>query len=157
MNPDDPVEACGIVSAYMTVLERHYRANEQFPMPHSTLPHPKHLIRQSLRTMIGSLAAAGQITQELQGVLEIAYTSLADYLDDELVQVMREYRDAMSDLDAEAGRGREKTGTAAWGRIAETSSLVAGIARTTADEAEALRAEFQQFTTRVAVESPQPT
>jgi hypothetical protein len=157
MDPDDAVEARGIVSAYMTVLERHYRANEQFPMPHSTLPHPKHLIRQSMRTMVGSLAAAGQITQELQDALEIAYTSLADYLDDELVKVMREYGDAMSNLDAEAGRGREKTGTAAWGRIAETSSLVARIARATADEAEALRAEFQQFTTRMAAEAPQRT
>ena len=73
--------------------------------------------------------------------------SLADYVDDELVRVMREYRKAMSELDVAAGSGQEKTGTAAWGRVAEMSSLVAGIAKAMADEAETLRTEFQQFAT----------
>jgi hypothetical protein len=157
MDPDDPFEAQEIVRAYMAVLEQHYRAGDTFPIPRSTLPHSKDLIRQSMQTMLRSLAAAGQITQEVRSVLEIAYVSLADYLDEELVQVMREYGRALSELDAEAGHGREKTGSAAWARIAETSSLVARIARATADETESLRAEFQQFATHPATEAPQPT
>ena len=157
MDPDDPVEAHTIVCAYLTVLERHYGGNETFPMPHSALPYSKHIIRRSMRTMVGSLAAAGQITEELHASLEIAHTSLADYVDDELVQAMREYGQAMSEINADAGRGREKTGTAAWERIAETSPLVARIARAIADEAATLRAEFQQLTKQKAAEAPQPT
>jgi hypothetical protein len=155
MDPDNPVEAHRIVHAYLTVLDQHYQANESFPMPHSTLPYSKPIIRQSLHTVVGSLAAAGQITPELHRTLEIAYMSLADYVDEELVRVMREYRQAMSELDE--GRGREKTGTAAWEQVAETSSLVAGIAQAIADEAESLHSEFQHFATHKTAEAPQPT
>jgi hypothetical protein len=153
MDPEMPLEAQNIVTAYMTVLEQQYRANEAFPMPVSTLPYPKHLIKQSMRTMAGSLAVTGQLTAELHGVLEIAYTSLADYVDDELVQVMREYRQALSDLDTDGRMGREKASTPAWGRIAETGSLVARIARAIADEADALRAEFREFQPHVAAQA----
>jgi hypothetical protein len=157
MDPDDPTNAHQIVSAYMTRLEEHYGADEPFPLPLSTLPYTKHIITQSMKTMVGSLAAAGQITPELHRVLEIAYTSLADYVDDELVRVMREYRKAMSELDVAAGSGQQKTGTTAWGQVAEMSSLVAGIAKAMADEAEMLRTEFQQFATHTAAEAPQPS
>src|SRR5262245_3806710 len=114
MDADDPVEAHQIVRAYMTVLDQHYHANEPFPMPHSTLPYSKPIIRQSMKTTVGSLAAAGQFTPELHRTLEIAYASLADYVDEELVRVMREYRQAMLELDDTGGQGKEKTGTAAW-------------------------------------------
>jgi hypothetical protein len=157
MDPDDPTDAHQIVSAYMTRLEQDYGADEPFPLALSTLPYSKHIIPQSMKTMVGSLTAAGQLTPELHRVLEIAYMSLADYVDDELVRVMREYRQAMSELDVAAGSGQEKTGTAAWRQIAETSSLVAGIAKTIADEAETLHTEFQQFATHTAAEAPQPT
>ena len=70
---------------------------------------------------------------------------------------MREYRKAMSELDVAAGSGQEKTGTTAWGQVAEMSSLVAGIAKAMADEAETLRTEFQQFATHTAAEAPQPS
>src|SRR5215510_5687540 len=99
MDPDIPIEAQDIVRAYMTVLEHQYRTNESFPMPLSTLPYPKPIIRRAMQTMVVSLSSTGELTSELRDGLEIAYTSLADYLDDELVQVMREYNGAMSDLD----------------------------------------------------------
>src|SRR5262245_41628936 len=155
---NDRLEAHEIVRAYMAVLEQHYRANEPFPMPSSTLPHAKQLIKRSMREVVGSLSAARPLTEDMRGVLEIAYTSLADYLDDELVQVMREYNEAMSSLEAdEAGRGREKTGTAAWGRIAESGSLVARIAQSIADETDTLRSEFQQFAQQVVRGAGAPT
>ncbi|HEY1308069.1 MAG TPA: hypothetical protein VGF24_31165 [Vicinamibacterales bacterium] len=150
MDPDIPIEAQDIVRAYMTVLEHQYRTNESFPMPLSTLPYPKPIIKRSMKTMVVSLSATGQLTSELRDGLEIAYATLADYLDDELVQVMREYSAAMSELDGDGRIGREKTSTTAWGRISATSSLVARIAQASAEEADTLRAEFHSFQPQTA-------
>ena len=150
MDPDKSIEAQDVVRAYMTVLEHQYRTNDSFPMPLSTLPYPKPIIKQSMQTTVVSLSATGQLTSELRDAFEIAYTSLADYLDDELVQVMREYSAAMSDLDSDGRIGRDKTSTEAWGRISATSSLVARIAQASAEEADALRAEFHSFQLQAA-------
>jgi len=150
MDPDIPIEAQDIVRAYMLVLEHQYRTNDTFPMPLSTLPYPKPIIRRSMQTTVASLSATGQLTSELQDALEIAYTSLADYLDDELVQVMREYNAAMAALDSDQRIGREKTSTAAWGTISATSSLVARIAQAASEEADTLRAEFRAFRPQTA-------
>ena len=157
MNPEIPTEAQNIVRAYMAVLEDQYRANESFPMPASTLPYSKPIIKQSVHTIVTTLSSAGQLNDELRGVLEIAYTSLADYLDDELVRVMREYQAALSDLDHDGRMGRDKTDTAAWARVSETSALVARIAHAIAQDTDALRTEFQTFGSPAASPIPSST
>jgi hypothetical protein len=154
MNPASPVDAHEIVRAYLTALDQQYRAKASFPVSRTALPFSRQVIQRSIRTVVESLTTAGQLSQELRETLEIAYTSLADYVDEELVQVMREYHDALSALDADGRIGREKTGTAAWGRIAETSSLVARIARAIADDADVLRAEFREFSTQIVTTAP---
>lgn len=150
MDPENPIDAHAIARAYMAVLEQHYRESDPFPMPHSALPFPKPVIQRSIRTVLAALAQAGSLTPELVDTLEVAYTSLADYVDDELVRVMREYHGALADLDADTRRGPEKTSTAAWGVVADTSSLVGRIARAIADDTTALRAEFREFRSHTA-------
>lgn len=157
MDPEIPTEAHHIVRAYMAVLEGQYRANESFPMPASTLPYSKPVIKQSVRTIVAALSSAGQLNDDLYGVLEIAYTSLADYLDDELVRVMREYHAAMSELDDDGRMGRDKTDTTAWARLSETSALVARIAHAIAEDTDALRAEFHTFESQTASPIPSST
>ena len=154
MDPASPVDAHEIVHAYLTSLDQQFRANESFPVSQSTLPYSRPVIKCSIRTVVESLTAAGQLTEDLRNALEIAYTSLADYLDDELVQVMHEYRDALSALDADGRIGREKAGTAAWVRISETSSLVGRIARAIAEDTDALRAEFRTFSPQIVTTAP---
>jgi len=150
MNPEDPREAHAIVRAYVSVLEQHFRADDPFPMPTSTLPYSKPAIKQSVRTVVDALTRTGQLSGELRALLETAYASLADYLDDDLVRVTREYRAALSDLEGDGRTAREKTDTPGWTRLADTSGLVGRIARAAADEADMLRAEFCTFGSRPA-------
>jgi len=73
--------------------------------------------------------------------LEQAYAALADYVDDDLVRVMAEYREALASVSDVRPSDRQRT--PAWQRIADTSRLAGEIARTIAEEAAALHLEFR--------------
>jgi hypothetical protein len=145
MDPHIPAEAQQVTNAYAAFLERQYAAGQALPLSRSALPYSKEIIRRSIQTAASALASSGQLTEELRDFLETTYVSLADCVDDELARVMREYRQAMDGLAAEPGLGHGKTGSAAWRQLSETSALVAKITRAMTDEAEALRAEFDEF------------
>jgi hypothetical protein len=67
--------------------------------------------------------------------------ALADYVDDDLVRVMTEYREALTSI-ADVRAARDRLQSPAWQRVAETSRLAGEIARTIADDTTALRLEF---------------
>ncbi len=79
--------------------------------------------------------------------LQTAYTSLADYIDSELVDLLTEFRSSAAELSAVPVSPREKTSTAAWRRVAESGALAGEVARAIAAEAEMLRREFEALLT----------
>jgi hypothetical protein len=141
MNPDDPESAHAIVSDYVRVLEQHADA-DSYPSAR-VLPYPKPTIKTAIVTCLTTLRETGQLTEDLRDFLESAYVALADYLDEELVRVMAEYREATAALAAEGAAARDKVRTAAWQRITETSRLAGDIARGVAEESGSLRLEFR--------------
>jgi hypothetical protein len=144
MNPEDPESAQRIVAEYASVLERESEA-EIYPSSVSSLPYPKPTIKAAIRTCVRALAATDQLTPELSDFLEIAYVSLADYVDEDIVQLLTEFREASATLAADERRAREKVGTPAWNRLRESSQLAGDIARMIAEQTESLRQEFQEF------------
>src|SRR5918992_2481366 len=140
MNPDDPESAQRIVTDYVTVLE--HGDSLAYPASVRLLPYPKQTIKSAILTCAASLRQTDQLTGEMHDFLEQAYSALADYTDDDLVQVMAEYREALAAV-ADVRSAREKLSTPAWQRIAETSRLAGEIARSIADETAALRLEFR--------------
>lgn len=139
-----PQEAQRVVAAYLKVVEDHAAA-DVYPGALRDLPHSKEIIRAAFRVSTTALAETGQLTPELRAYLEIAYVSLADYLDDEGAALLREYASAGQELAADPRRPREKTGSDAWRRVSEQSRLAGQIARAISDEAEALRGEFRSW------------
>ena len=144
MDTTDPHVAQKIVSEYAALLERHAR-EEVYPAPVGTLPYPKEVIKASIRTSIAALHTTDALTDELRDFLEVAYISLADYVEDDLVRLMREYHQAGAALAADSRLAREKLGTTAWEQLATTSRLVGEVARTMAEETERLRREFREL------------
>lgn len=144
MGPEDPPVAQRVVSEYTAVLEKHASANLH-PASITTLPYRKETIKAAIRTVVLTLRATGQLTPDLREFLEEAFTSLADYVDDELARLMLEYRRASADLASDGRRGVQQVDTPAWKIVAESGSLVASIARTIAAETEALRNEFGEL------------
>lgn len=144
MNLHDPRVAQQIVSEYATVLEGRTPESGK-PVTLSTLPYTKDTIKSAIRTSVTALMASGQMTDELRDFLEVAYVSLADYLDDELARLMTEYRDAAARLAAESGPARDRQSSQAWQTLQRTSRLAGEIAKAMAQETEALRHEFRQF------------
>jgi hypothetical protein len=142
MNPDDPSAAQVIVAEYARVLEQHHE-QRQHPAPVHLLPYPKQTLKRAIQTSLATLAATGQLTDELAEFLETLYVSLADYVDDELAALMREYREAGDALVHEARAAHEKQHTSAWHSVAQSSRLVGEIAREIARDTNALRDEFQ--------------
>jgi hypothetical protein len=139
MNSEDPESAHGIVAEYVRLLE--HDSNAALPAPARTLPYPKQTIKAAILTCASSLRATHQLSAEMHQFLEEAYVALADYVDDDLVRVMTEYRDALSSVaDVHAARDRQQS--PAWHRIAETSRLAGEIAKSIADDTAALRLEF---------------
>jgi hypothetical protein len=138
MNPDDPESAQQIVADYAQLLEQ---AGDR-PASVRTLPYPKQTLKRAILTCTERLARMGQLTDELLEFLETAYVSLADYVDDELVRVMTEYREATASLAADTRAAREKVQTSAWQRVADTSRIAGDIAENIAAETAALRLEF---------------
>ena len=140
MNPDDPESAHRIVAEYAHVLER--GEHDAFPASIRSLPYPKPTIKSAILTCTARLRESQQLTDEMRDFLEQAYAALADYVDDDLVRIMTEYREALATV-ADVSTAKDKVHTPAWQRIAETSRLAGDIARSIADDSAALRLEFR--------------
>lgn len=144
MDPTTPRDAQTIVAAYLKIAEAHAAA-ETYPGSLRDLPHPKETIRAAFRTSMTALGASDQLTPELRDYLEVAYVSLADYVEDEGVTLLREFRRSGEELAADGRMGKEKVATEAWQRIAEQGRLAGQLARAISDEADRLRAEFRAW------------
>jgi len=144
VNPEDPLSAKEIVAEYARVLNRDLE-RASFPQPVDSLPFAKATIKTAIGTSLNALLSSGQLTEELRDFLHTAYVSLADYVTADLVQLMREYARAGEDLAADPRLAREKTSGQAWQTVTNSSRLAGEIARSIADEAEVLQAEFEQL------------
>jgi hypothetical protein len=140
MNSDDPESAHHMVADYVRVLEQ--GDAQTFPASARTLPYPKQAIKSAILTCAMSLRQTQQLTVDMREFLEQAYAALADYVDDDLVKIMAEYREALAAV-AEVQAARDKLRLPAWHRIAETSRLAGEIAKNIAEETAALRLEFR--------------
>jgi len=140
MNPEDPESAQRVVAEYAGLLES--EDAQTYPASIRTLPYPKQTIKAAILTCAATLRGTHQLTDEMREFLEQAYVALADYLDDDLVRVMAEYREALASV-ADVRSSRDRQQTPAWQRIAATSRLAGEIARAIADDTAALRQEFR--------------
>jgi hypothetical protein len=141
ITPDD---AQRIVAAYLERLEAHAEA-DVYPASVRDLPHPKQTIRSAFEISTRTLVGTGQLTPQLRDYLEIAYVSLADYVDDEVATLLREYAQAGEALAADHRIAREKVASGAWQRVAEQSRLAGHLARAISAEADQLRSEFRAW------------
>ena len=146
MDPSSFREAQRIVADYLKVVEAH-AAQEVYPGSLRDLPHSKENIRAAFRTVIEALIGTGQLTPELRDYLEVGYVSLADYVDDEIGTLLREYRRAGEELADDKRLAREKLATEAWQRVSEQSRLAGEVARNISVETEQLREEFRSWRT----------
>ena len=144
MDPLDPADAQQIVVQYARVLERDI-AESRHPARVDSLPFARPVIKTAIRTSVTHLAQSGLLTEDLREYLETAYTSLAEYLDGELVTLMTKYRQSAEELVDHPIGIRERTESGAWRTLNESGALAGEIARTTTAEAENLRSEFQSF------------
>lgn len=144
MEPITPGDSQRIVAAYLEMLEAHAEA-DVYPASVRDLPHPKQIIRNAFEISMRTLAGTDQLTPELRDYLEIAYVSLADYVDDEVATLLREYAQAGQALAADHRLAREKVTTGAWQRVAEQSRLAGHLARAISTEADQLRSEFRAW------------
>jgi hypothetical protein len=140
MNPDNPESAQRIVAEYAQLLER--GDSDAYPASLRTLPYPKQTIKSAILTCAATLRETQQLTDDMREFLEEAYAALADYVDDDLVRIMAEYREALAAV-ADVQAARDKLQTPAWQRIADTSRLAGEIAKSIADDTAALRLEFR--------------
>ena len=140
MDPDDPESAHHIVAEYARLLEQADAG--ALPASIRVLPYPKQTIKAAIVTCARNLRATQQLTPDMRDFLEDAYVALADYVDDDVLRVMAEYRDALAAVESVAV-AREKVQTPAWHRITETSRLAGEIARSIAEDTAALRLEFR--------------
>jgi hypothetical protein len=152
MNPDDPHVAQQIVAAYVSVLERH-QEQQTLPAPVSALPYSRDTIKQAIGTSMRALSSSGQLTDELQQFLEGAYVALADFVDEELVRLMRDYNRAADDLSQASQATGERVKTSSWQTLRQTSGLAGEIARSVAADAAELQREFAQILTAPSVRS----
>jgi hypothetical protein len=144
MDPLDPLDAQQVVIEYARSLERDITENRH-PARVDSLPYAKAVIKSAIRTSARQLSVSGQLTDDLREYLETAYTSLAEYLEGELVDLMIHYRRSADALEVATPSARDKTQTAAWRTLAETGALAGEVARATTTEAENLRREFRSF------------
>ena len=144
LDPSTPADAQDIVASYLTIVEAHASA-DVYPGALRDLPHSKPTIREAFRTSVLALVSSGQLTSELQEYLEIAYVSLADYVDDESVVLLREYTRAGEELAADRRLAREKIATDAWRRVTDQSRLAGQLALAISAEADQLRTEFRSW------------
>jgi hypothetical protein len=146
LNPSTAVDAQGIVAAYLRLVEAHAAA-EVYPGSLRDLPHARETIRVAFRTSMTTLVATGQLTPALREYLEIAYVSLADYIEEEWAVLLREYLQAGKELADDARPTREKAATPSWQRVTEQSRLAGQIAQAISADADQLRAEFRAWHT----------
>jgi len=148
---EDPESAHRVVADYARLLER---GDEQpLPAPVRLLPHPKPIIKAAILTCASALGRDGRLTAGMRDFLEQAYVALADYVDDDLVRVITEYRQSLDEIAGLPG-AREKQQTPAWRRIVETGRLAGEIARSIADEGASLRLEFGARVASPSKENP---
>lgn len=148
MDPAEPAAAQQIIAEYAAQLERHTR-EDVYPAPVGALPYPKEVIKTAVRTSLKALISTRQMTEELRDFLEVVYTSLADYIEDELVRLMSEYRAAGVELASNSRLVQEKAGTPAWQVLTNSGRLVGEIAKAIAGETQALRDEFRELCERL--------
>jgi hypothetical protein len=144
-----PQDAQRIVAAYLKVVESH-AAIDVYPCSLADLPQSKELIRAAFRTCVTTLGLTGQLTTDLREYLEVAYVSLADYVDEECFTLLREYAQAGQELAADRRLAKEKISTNAWRRLSEQGHLAGQLARTISDEADRLRTEFRSWPSAVS-------
>jgi hypothetical protein len=144
VDPNTPHDAQSIVAAYLKMVEAHAAA-DVYPGSLRDLPHPKETIRSAFKISTMALVTTGQLTADLREYLEIAYVSLADYVNEEGATLLREYARAGEELAADGRLAREKTTTDAWQRVTEQSRLAGRLAKTISTEADELRAEFRSW------------
>jgi hypothetical protein len=144
LDPKLPADAQRVVATYLALVEAHASA-DVYPGSLRDLPHPKETLRTAFKTSVAALVSGQQLTTELREYLEIAYVSLADYVDDESVTLLREYRRAGEELAADTRLAREKTTTDAWRQVSEQSRLAGQLALAISAEADRLRAEFHSW------------
>jgi hypothetical protein len=138
----DPGVAQQIVADYARLLEKHSQA-DRWPIETDVLPYPKQTIKSAIQASVVALTSTGQMTGEMREFLETAYVALADYVGADLARLMNEYQGAGADLAADTRGTHEKKSGDAWRRLSETGALAGQIARSIAEEADALRAEFR--------------
>jgi hypothetical protein len=139
-----PEDAQRIVAAYLKVVDAD-AATEKYPCSINELPRSKDTIRDAFRVSVMSIAALGQLTPELRDYLELAYVSLADYVDEECRSLFDEYHRTGQELAADRRVAREKVTGDLWRRVTEQSALVGRLARGISEEADRLRAEFRSW------------
>lgn len=144
MDPFTPHDAQRIVAAYLTLVDEH-ASGDVYPCAAAELPHSKETIRAAFRTSVAALSSTGHLTPDMREYLEVAYVSLADYVDDECMTLLKEYSDAGEELANDRRLAREKLATDAWRKVSEQSRLAGQLARTISEEAERLRAEFRSW------------
>jgi hypothetical protein len=153
VDPFTPQDAQRVVAAYLKVVEAH-AAIDAYPCAVGELAQSKETIRAAFRTCVVMLESTGQLTSELRDYLEVAYVSLADYVNEEGVALLREYGRAGEELAADRRLAREKAGTDAWRRLNEQSRLAGQLARAISEDADRLRAEFRSWQSGAAAAAP---
>jgi hypothetical protein len=138
----DPVAAQQLVARYAALVEEHTTANA-LPASAATLPASKAEIKHAVRTLLEALAMTHQLTTELTAFLEDAFVALASYVDEELATLAAEHRRASLALESEPRQPGKRLETPNWDVVVRTSRLAGEIARASAEEASALRREFQ--------------
>lgn len=141
MDPYDPETAQRIVGDYAALLEEHAK-QDLYPGVITTLPYPRDTIKTAIETSLAALAAARQLTPELRDFLEVAYVSLADYVDEEVARLLHDFHKANAALAADSRQARQKLASPAWTIVAESSTLVGEIARAIAEDTDQLRVRF---------------
>jgi hypothetical protein len=144
LDPTVPADAQRVVAAYLSFVEAQAAANI-YPGSLRDLPHSRENIRTAFKTSTMALVDSGQMTADLRDYLEIAYVSLADYLDDEGATLLREYVRAGEDLTAHTGLPRDRVTTDAWRRVSDQSRLAGELARAISVHADELRSEFRSW------------
>lgn len=143
MNPQDPESAHRIVAEFAALHEQHVTSGH-LPAPLRTLAYPKQTTKEAILTCVRTLERSEQLTQEMLDWLEEAYAALAEYVDEELVRVVAEYREAAESLTTSGLAARDRMQTPAWGTLAETGRLAGNVARAIAEDAAGLREEFRR-------------
>ena len=144
MNPHDAECAHRIVEEYARRLEGD--TERDFPAPIRLLPYSKPVIKAAILTCASTLASNRQFGPDMRDFLEQAYVALADYVDDDVAELMAEYRQALQRV-TDIHSVRDRVGSPGWQQLGETSRLAGEIARTIAEDSAVLRLEFRAGTT----------